>query len=742
MNKYLLKTICFLFISVIAFAQSKDEKKYKERAAEVGQDIWNNSDSAFKVTQVPEKYNNESAVIIARAIEITNSAKRKFKMVTIFGGSVKQYTYYTTLRERILIKDKSALEEYSTLNYKKLADNTVRMSVYKLLNTSTTYIGAKIFKQGGKVIEVNPDEEEVLTNDSKKDKEGKIAIPDLQVGDILDYYIRIEQVKENENSVMGPHVYFLGDDHPILYYNVRYVLDKKSGADAMSMNGATDIKESRSEDDDLILEHTDKDLPKISSTLWTSAARQIPYYVVRCGFPGSGILAKAGQVRTGPFTTNYKNNLRYYLLSIISSVDKSPRKTLEDYFGGKKIVKDLPADSIVNYLFNYYRWQQYGTFSNMDVTNKRNYNNMNWYNLSVSFSELLRTYEIKSDIILVCNRYSGRLDEVFGVTDFELMLRINSDGKYKWISFNGFFNDAGQVGANYQGEEGLVLSRNGSGLSTRFTSFEDPIKLPVANSDENVAAENIKVSFNKENLQVVTIDRNCKMTGIMKHNDQKNLLLAEDVEAGFATLIDKMKATDKLAEGRRTKDKAGEVQAALDKERSNQKDYFKTEIKDQYDQEPKELLSYKIINDGLSVYKPVFEYNETFTMDNFVKKAGNNFIFDIGRLMGSYKKLDEKETNRTLDVYMPSARKLIYECSVTLPEGYNAKGIEELNKKVENDISSFQTTARLDGNTVTLTITRTYKNNFEPAANWPKLLSVMNAAADFTSLKLLLEKKK
>ena len=40
------------------------------------------------------------------------------------------------------------------------------------------------------MIEVNPDEEEVLTNDSKKDKEGKIAIPDLQVGDILDYYIR------------------------------------------------------------------------------------------------------------------------------------------------------------------------------------------------------------------------------------------------------------------------------------------------------------------------------------------------------------------------------------------------------------------------------------------------------------------------------------------------------------------------------------------------------------------------
>jgi len=742
MNKYLLKTICFLFICAISAAQSKDEKKYKERAAEVGQDIWGSTDSAFKVTQIPEKYNNESAVIIARAIEVTNSAKRKFKMVTIFGGSVQQYTYYTTLRERVLIKDKSALEEYSTLNYKKLADNTVRMSVYKLLNTSTTYIGAKIFKQGGKVIDINPDEEEVLINDSKKDKEGKIAIPDLQVGDILDYYIRIEQVKENDNSVMGPHVYFLGDDHPILYYNVRYVLDKRSGADAMSMNGAAEIKESRNDDDDIVLEHIDKDLPKISSTLWTSAARQIPYYVVRCGFPGSGILAKAGQVRTGPFTTNYKNNLRYYLLSIIRSVDKTPRKTMEDFYGGRKEMKNIPADSIVSYLFNYYRWLQYGTFSNMDVSNTRNYNNMNWYNLSVSFSELLREYDIKSDIVLVCNRYSGRLDEVFGANDFEILLRINTDGKYKWISFNGFFNDAGQVAANYQGEEALVLTRAGSGMATRFTSFEDPIKLPVAPGSDNIHKENINVNFNKENFQVVTINRTCNATGTMKQADQKKLLLAEDVEASLAALINKASATDKLAEKKKNRDKASEVQAALDKERENQKDYFKDDVKDQYDQEPKELVSYKVINDGLSAEKPAFEYSEIFTMDNFVKKAGNNFIFDIGKLMGSYKRLDEKENNRTLDVFMPSARKLIYECSVTIPDGYTAKGIEELNKKTETDIAAFQTTAKLEGNTVTLTITRSYTNNFEPAANWPKLASVINAAADFTSLKLLLEKKK
>ena len=99
-------------------------------------------------------------------------------MITIFGGTVKQYKYFTTLRERVLINDKSALEDFSTLNYKKIADNSVRAGALKFKDISKTFIGVKIFKQAGKVINISPDDEEVLTRNTDKDKEGKLAIPD------------------------------------------------------------------------------------------------------------------------------------------------------------------------------------------------------------------------------------------------------------------------------------------------------------------------------------------------------------------------------------------------------------------------------------------------------------------------------------------------------------------------------------------------------------------------------------
>ena len=81
MTKKLLIACCTYFIAAASFAQSKDEIKYKERAAEIKQEITTGADPAFQVKDIPEKYKNESAVIIARSFEVTNSAKRKFKMV-------------------------------------------------------------------------------------------------------------------------------------------------------------------------------------------------------------------------------------------------------------------------------------------------------------------------------------------------------------------------------------------------------------------------------------------------------------------------------------------------------------------------------------------------------------------------------------------------------------------------------------------------------------------------------------
>src|SRR5258706_13963138 len=259
----------------VAFSQ-KDEKAYRQRAQDVQNEIWSNPLQPFSIKAVPAEMGNESAVIIATSFDVINSAKLKFKWSPLSMGTFQRVYYQTTFHERVKINDKAALDDYSTLEYQKKLDKTVSAYFIKVYNKMDTYIGAKIIKPDGKEIIVNT-EEEVLTKDENKKKEGKLAIPDLQVGDILDYYLRTEKLQELSPEIQGPYTFFLGGDYPILYQSIRLQLDEKTGVEYVSANGAPALRESRDEDDNIVLALEQKNLAKLQSSMWTSPFRQYPY---------------------------------------------------------------------------------------------------------------------------------------------------------------------------------------------------------------------------------------------------------------------------------------------------------------------------------------------------------------------------------------------------------------------------------------------------------------------------------
>ena len=54
--------------------------------------------------------------------------------------------------------------------------------------------------------------------------------------------------------------------------------------------------------------------------------------------------------------------------------------------------------------------------------------------------------------------------------------------------------------------------------------------------------------------------------------------------------------------------------------------------------------------------------------------------------------------------------------------------------------ASLTSTATADDSTVQIKIQEQYLKNFEPAANWPKLLELMDGLYDISNQKLLFEK--
>lgn len=738
-TKFLFTAIAFCIL-VSASAQ-KDVKEYKQRAQDIQTEMWSNPSQPFAAKAIPDNMNNESAVIIATSFDVVNSAKMKMKFSPLGFGNVQRLYYQTTYHERVKINDKAALDDYSTLEYQKKLDKTVSAGLMKIYNKTDRFIGAKIIKPDGKEIVVNADEE-VLTTNQSKTKEGKLAIPGLQVGDILDYYLRTEKMQEMNAETQGPYTFFLGGEYPALYQSIRLQLDEKSGVEYVSANGAPAMKEMRDDDDNIVLSLEQKNLPKIQSSIWASSYRQYPYITLQYQFVSKKADAAShfnrGEVKHGFLSDDLLSQFEKIIESPALPISYEPYNKTTAYFGGEKHLKDLPKDTLIKTLYTAWRYSTFCDFSttNINITNDNNYIQANSLIGAVGISRMLRTLHIDHELVLVCPRTSNKLKDVMNLADFEAMIHIKQ-GKEYWLAFNDIVTQFNEIPARYQGEEGLVFRPD---VDDRRIAYDQTgkIKIPFAGADKNRETEDINVTFNASNMQQLQIDRSSKLSGATRHYTQKELLMMEDMEANLATAINEKKLTDRLANDRKQQKLVSEFSAAFAKEKTNQKTYFQDEIKEQYDQSAKDITGYEVKNPG--ILNTDFTYHASFTMDNFVKKAGNNYIVEAGKLVGSVSKVEEKDRTRTIDVYMPYARTYVYNISLAIPKGYKVKGIENFNKKISNETGSLTAAAAADDAAVHINIQQQYLKNFEPANNWQKLLELMDGFYNIANQKLLLEK--
>ena len=82
-----------------------------------------------------------------------------------------------------------------------------------------------------------------------------------------------------------------------------------------------------------------------------------------------------------------------------------------------------------------------------------------------------------------------------------------------------------------------------------------------------------------------------------------------------------------------------------------------------------------------------------------------------------------------------------YDIVLNIPEGYTVKGLDKLNKKVENETGAFISTAKLEGNKLIVSTSKQYKNNYFPREKWKDILAFLEEAIQFTNEKVLLKKQ-
>lgn len=140
-----------------------------------------------------------------------------------------------------------------------------------------------------------------------------------------------------------------------------------------------------------------------------------------------------------------------------------------------------------------------------------------------------------------------------------------------------------------------------------------------------------------------------------------------------------------------------------------------------------------------------FDMDADFTSSYFMERAGPRILFKIGLLIGPQTEL-YRDDKRLLSIENVNNHGYERTIRVTLPPGYSVKNPDDMKFNVlykdgDNTPFSFATSYAIDGQVLTLRINEYYKEIYAPLERYEDYRKVINAAADFNKVILVLEKK-
>jgi hypothetical protein len=149
--------------------------------------------------------------------------------------------------------------------------------------------------------------------------------------------------------------------------------------------------------------------------------------------------------------------------------------------------------------------------------------------------------------------------------------------------------------------------------------------------------------------------------------------------------------------------------------------------------------------DNCTFYIPlVLHYKMEST--SLLESAGNKYIFNLGKVIGEQSQLYQ-EKERKQPVESDYNRSYIRQIVIMIPDGYSAtnldklKFLQEMKDATGKVTCKFQSDYKVDGNKVTVSIEEYYSQLHYSLAEFNAYKNVINAAADFNKVTILLQKK-
>lgn len=130
-----------------------------------------------------------------------------------------------------------------------------------------------------------------------------------------------------------------------------------------------------------------------------------------------------------------------------------------------------------------------------------------------------------------------------------------------------------------------------------------------------------------------------------------------------------------------------------------------------------------------------------------LETAGSDYLVAIGKVIGQQSELYQAHTRQT-NIYIPTIANYFHELVLEIPEGYTCSGQEaakihnEVKDEEQNVVMAFTSDYHMEGNKLIIKIHEVYKTLFLKKEKYDDFRAVINSAADFNKLVVVLTPSK
>ena len=605
----------------------------------------------------------------------------KDKIVTEFYFEDQNLTEYYLEHKILWLNSDDRIEEYNKI-YLPFSNNA-----------SLKISKARVIKKTGEVIEL--EESKILSAEDEETgrKYKYFALEGIEKGSIVEYYYAVKK----RPTYQGARIDIQNDyDKQIVEFDLYAPSNLLFTFKSFNLNNKVTKDETSLEK--LHWQLTVKDVVGVDKE------EQSPYRAA-LGF----VMYKLHQnTAKNIIITSYNDVAQNLYAFYYPEYNEEETKLINKFAKNIKLDEDQDEEDKARIVDLYIKENIY--FSDNDSENLKNLTNVlnsktaNETGIVKLYVALFKKFNITHEMVLTSNRTQLKFDREFEATNYLQEFLFYFPASKKYLSPSKFGTRFGFPPPFYMDNYGLfVTGYNINGKRKAFSEVKYIEGIPASSSTDEMF---IEVYFTEEDFTKNTISLERKLNGYYAMNIQP-----------FMNLI-----------------------------QPNRKNEVIDEAFAQNTDKNAKVLKRELINEDPSLFgvKPfVVKFN--ISSEYFVEKAGNKYLFKLGDIIGPQMEMYQ-EKKRILPLEAEFNRSYYRTIKIHIPEGYQISNLDDITIKnsyatKDKELFIFDSYYSLEGNILTVTADEHYRESIVAPEIFEAYRTVINSAADFNKVTLILEPK-